>query len=241
MPETEASSLTTPLLGGSRQTSQDPLYKNLWLDYALLAQAGVLIVVAVVWRGVFTHNVILFSGHPLLQSLGLLVVTQAILILQPTHEPEQKRAGQRAHAALNLTSFLLFTSGVTIIEVNKFRGHGPHFHSVHGTLGILTSIAILLQYFAGFTIWAVPSLYGGVDNAKALYKYHRVSGYIIYLALLATVLSAVWTDFNVNVLGIAWWQLVVPIALVLPLLLRINATKFGFRQSRAPGLQQDQS
>lgn len=240
MPETEVPSLTTPLLGGSRQTSQQPLYKNLWLDYALLTQGGVLILVAIVWRGVFTHNVILFSGHPLLQSLGLLAVTQAILILQPTHEPEQKRVGQRAHAALNLTSFLLFASGVTIIEVNKIRGHGPHFHSVHGTLGILTSIAILLQYLVGFTIWAVPGLYGGVDKAKSLYKYHRLSGYFIYLALLATVLSAVWTDYNKNVLGIKWWQLVVPIALILPLLLRISAAKFGFRQNRAPGLEQQQ-
>lgn len=165
-------------------------------------------------------------------------MTQAILILQPTHEPEQKRVGQRAHAALNLTSFLLFVGGVTIIEVNKFRGHGPHFHSVHGTLGILTSIAILLQYLVGFTMWAMPSLFGGVDHAKSLYKYHRVSGYAIYLALLATVLSAVWTDYNKNVLGIRWWQLFVPVALVLPLLLRINVTKFGFRQSTTAGPHQ---
>jgi len=252
MPHGEEPSITTPLLGGSRQTSRDPLYKNLFLgtysenpilidsnsltpaDYALLAQAGILLTFVVIWYHVLTHDIILFSGHPLFQSAAVLVLTQAILILQPTHTAEQKSAGQVAHAALNATSFLLLLAGVTIIEVNKFRGNGPHFHSVHGTLGILTSIAIVLQYFFGVTIWAYPGLFGGLGNAKALYKYHRVSGYFIYLAILATVFSAVWTDYNKNVLGIRWWQIAVPIALVLPVLLRINVAKFGFGAKQTP-------
>lgn len=191
-----------------------------------------------IWKHVLTHDIILFSGHPLLQSTAVFVLTQAILILQPTHTAEQKSAGQLAHAALNAASFLLLVGGVTIIEVNKFRGNGPHFHSVHGTLGILTSLAILLQYLVGVTIWAYPGLYGGEGKAKSLYKYHRVSGYFIYLALLATVLSAVWTDYNKNVLGIQWWQLAVPIALVLPVLLRINVAKFGFRAKKAPAAEE---
>lgn len=155
-------------------------------------------------------------------------MTQAILVLQPTWTPEEKVVGARVHASLNLLSFLLFTAGVVMIEVNKFKSNGVHFHSAHGYLGVITAIVLLVQYIFGFLMWGVPAVFGGVDNAKALWKYHRWSGYSLYILLLATVLSATSTDYNKNVLDIKLWAVVVAVVLtVLGVYPRIHKRKLG--------------
>ncbi|KAF3352130.1 hypothetical protein VdG1_09350 [Verticillium dahliae VDG1] len=199
MPEHEPSA-TTPLLGGFRRSQPTiaKIWKNPIIDWpGITAQILILALVAIIWSYILAHPVILFTGHPLAQSLAILILTQS------------KRQGQRVHAVLNLAAFLLLVAGVTIIEVNKFRSHGPHFHSLHGYLGVLVAALIVLQYLVGFTMWAAPSLYGGDDRAKAVWKYHRASGYGLYVALLATVLTAVWTDYNRNLARIPAWLLVV--------------------------------
>ncbi|KAL2755143.1 hypothetical protein ACRALDRAFT_1064853 [Sodiomyces alcalophilus JCM 7366] len=232
----------TPLLGRiSQQPIRDPLFRNLWSDVGLIGQAGVVGLVIVVWYSVFSRPLILFSGHPLAQTLGVLALTQAILILQPTHEANQKRVGQRAHALLNIISFCLFVAGVSIIEVNKFRNNGPHWHSVHGVLGIIVSIFLLVQYLVGLTMWAVPRLYGGTANARAIWKYHRASGYVIYFGLLATIFSALWTDYNKNVLQIKWWYILFFIlAASASVALRINPAKFGLSRNGIQTTQGEQ-
>lgn len=78
-----------------------------------LGQAGAVLLVALVWAAIFQNRPLipLFSPHPLLQSVGVLVVTEAILILQPTSTAADKVVGARAHGALNLLSFIIFTAG----------------------------------------------------------------------------------------------------------------------------------
>ncbi len=200
----------------------------------LLAQAGGILFLALVWAAVFTNPLIkLFSPHPLLQSLGVFTVLQAILVLQPTNSPESKVLGARIHASLNLLSFLLFTAGVAVIETNKGVSGNPHFHSVHGYLGVTTAAVLLVQYIFGFLIWGVPAVFGGVDNAKALWKYHRYSGYTLLVLILATVISAVETDYNKNVLDIKMWSILVAVILVvLGVFSRIQLTKLGIRRAR---------
>jgi cytochrome b-561 len=181
-----------------------------------------------IWVAVLTKPVTLFSGHPLFQALGVLILIQSVLSLQPTHTAAQKRIGQRVHASLNLLAFLCLVAGVTIIEYNKIANNNAHFHSVHGYLGVITSIVLALQYLIGFTMWATPSLYGGVDNAKSLYKYHRWSGYFILVLLLVTIITATQTTFNVNVLGINLWATILLAVLVLiGTLPRIQKQKLG--------------
>jgi hypothetical protein len=129
-----------------------------------------------------------------------------------------------------LVSFLAFVTGVTIIEYNKISSGGVHFHSVHGYLGVITSIILGIQYIVGFTMWLVPALYGGEENAKSLYKYHRISGYFILALLMATVISATKTDFNVNVLGLQLWGAVILSILILAgVYPRIQRSKLGLR------------
>jgi hypothetical protein len=196
----------------------------------VLAEAAALLLVASVWGAIFMHTpLILFSYHPLAQSLGVLLLVQSILVLQPTHTIEQKQLGQKFHAALNFFAFAAFVVGFTAIEVNKFRaGPGSHFHSVHGYLGVITSIWILVQYLVGFTMFNLPILYGGEANAKKIWKYHRMSGYVLFLLIGATVISATETDYNKNVLGLKLWAFILIIVLMVAgVIPRVKKQKLG--------------
>lgn len=189
-----------------------------------------MLLVVLIWASVFTKPLILFSGHPLAQSLAILTLTESILTIQPTHTAQQKRIGQWAHGSLNLLALLLLIAGVTIIEYNKIANNGAHFHSVHGYLGVITSIILIIQYLVGFTMWATPSLYGGEQKAKAIWKYHRYSGYGILVLLLATVCSATKTDYNNNVLKIKLWAtLLLSILILVGVFPRIQKQKLGFK------------
>lgn len=102
-----------------------------------------------------------------------------------------------------------------LIEANKIKqGPDSHFHSVHGYLGVATSVVLALQYAVGFAMWGVPGVFGGLERAKAVWKYHRASGYLLYALLLATIVSAVWTGFNVNVLDLKLWAVLVTVVLI---------------------------
>ncbi|KAH8706565.1 eukaryotic cytochrome b561-domain-containing protein [Ilyonectria robusta] len=228
---------TEPLLGRPGDAAQEegvPMFRNLVLGTGILAQMGILFLVVLIWASVLTKPLILFSGHPLAQSLAILTLVQSILTLQPTHTAEQKRIGQRIHASLNLVAFLLLVAGVTIIEYNKFASHGAHFHSLHGYLGVTSCIVLLLQYLVGFTMWATPALYGGEHNAKSIWKYHRYSGYVVLVLLLATVVSAVDTDYNKNVLKLKLWATgSLSLLVLVGIIPRIQKQKLGFK---APSL-----
>ncbi|KAF2101583.1 hypothetical protein NA57DRAFT_53539 [Rhizodiscina lignyota] len=221
-----------PLLGRAGDASQQegkPLPYNLILGTAVVAQAGVWILAAVVWGAVFSHDVIFFSAHPLLNSAGLLLLTQGLLILQPTHTAEQKKRGTYAHLILNDLALSCLIAGLVIIEINKFGHGGIHFESPHAILGIITYVFLLVQATVGFTMYFVPQIYGGVDNAKAIWKYHRMSGYVVLTIGLATVCAATQTFYSKTFLGIQLWAVIVCSILVLAgVLPRIKKQKLGF-------------
>ncbi|KAI1630548.1 eukaryotic cytochrome b561-domain-containing protein [Biscogniauxia mediterranea] len=223
---------TEPLLGRPGDVSQAPeapIVKNLIIGTGVIAEGAGLLLFASIWAVVFLNPLILFSVHPLAQSTGILVLIQSILILQPTHTGSQKQVGQKVHAALNLLSFLIFLVGVVGIEVNKFKYNGPHFHSVHAYLGVIASFWILAQYVVGFTMFGVPKLYGGEANAKKIWKYHRISGYVLVLLLLATVTSASKTEYSENVLGLKLWAMILlSVLIIVGIFPRIKKHKLGF-------------
>jgi uncharacterized membrane-anchored protein len=101
-----------------------------------------------------------------------------------------------------------------VIEYNKISHNGTHFVSPHAILGLITYILTALQAVVGITQYFVPQLYGGEANAKKLYKYHRVGGYVILLAMLATVV------------------LVGALILLIGVVPRIRLNKFGYLAGR---------
>lgn len=51
-------------------------------------------------------------------------------------------------------------------------------------------------------MWATPRLYGNAKNAGAVWKYHRLSGYLVAALLLVSLITAMKTDFVKNVLHV---------------------------------------
>lgn len=194
----------------------------------MIAQGGALLLTALIFTTVCLQPLILFSAHPLLNSAGILALIQSILILQPTHTADQKRTGTIAHSTLNIIAVGTLIAGLTVIEVNKISHNAAHFTSTHGVLGLLTYILLAIQALVGFTQYFVPSLYGGASRAKAVYKWHRASGYFVLAMLLATVIAASQTDTARNMLKLKLWSIVVCSVLVLlGIIPRIKKQKFG--------------
>lgn len=224
-----------PLLGSRGDASQvegQPLYENLWIGTAPIAQAGIWILAAIVWGAILSHKLIFFSAHPLLNSAGFLLAIQAALIVQPTHTREQKRAGTLVHFALHAVGATALTAGLIIIEMNKAGPGHEHFESPHARLGLAFYVLVYIQALVGFTQYYVPGLYGGVDNAKSIYKYHRMAGYLIAVLGLATICAASWTTYSLNVAHIQHWAVIVASVLVLVgVVPRIRLTKFGLRRA----------
>ncbi|KAJ4383679.1 hypothetical protein N0V86_001734 [Didymella sp. IMI 355093] len=192
------------LRGDASQTEGQPLYENLWIGS---------------------------SQTLLLNSAGFLLAIQAALVLQPTHTPAQKRSGTLAHALFHFFGISALTAGLVIIELNKAGPGHEHFTSPHAILGLTFYILLYIQALVGFTQYYVPSLYGGVDNAKSVYKYHRVSGYVIATLGLATICAATWTTYNLNVGHIQHWAIIVASVLVLAgTVPRIRLSKFGLKK-----------
>lgn len=79
----------------------------------------------------------------------------------------------------------------------------------------------------------MPKIYGGEDQAKSLYKYHRMSGYLVLVVMLATVAAATQTDYNKNILHIKLWAVLVASVLVLVgTLPRVKKGKLGLKIGR---------
>jgi Eukaryotic cytochrome b561 len=126
-----------------------------------------------------------------------------------------------------------------VIEVNKFNHNGTHFESPHAILGLTTYILLAIQTFVGFTQYFTPQLYGSGERAQSLYKWHRISGYVVLAFLLATISAATQTDFNKTTLDIKLWAVLISAALVLiGVLPRIKKQKLGLGAKASGGLGQ---
>lgn len=189
---------------------------------------GLVLVVAI---PIMENPILLFSGHPLAQVIGISTLIQSIMVLQPTRSDKQKVDGQRGHALFHIFSFLSFVAGMTVIECHKFYNGLKHLHSAHAYIGVVTCGVLVIQYLFGVTMWAVPWLYGGVDNAKRLWKFHRWSGYLIVLLLLASVISATRTDYVRDVLKIKTvYMSIVAFLIICGIVPRISRKKLGLKK-----------
>ncbi|KAK2740199.1 hypothetical protein FQN57_006210 [Myotisia sp. PD_48] len=216
---TDGDTENEPLLGRPGDVSQredQNILANFTSGTAALAQGGIWILAALVWSTVLSNKLILFSAHPLLNSAATLLATQAILVLQPTHTPQQKRTGTLTHVGLLALSTSAFIAAFTIIEINKADHPEYRFTSVHGILGLVTYIAIFLQAAIGIAQYFLPTLvFGSVENGKKVYRWHRFSGYWVLILELATIAAATQTSYNKAVLHIRLWTVLVTIVLVI--------------------------
>lgn len=214
----------TPVLQGSAA----PMRLNIITGTAILAQAGLFALLIGTWYTTATQgDWILVSYHPLLTTLAVVLSIQAILLLQPTVTQEQKRDGTRAHSVLNALAVASLLSAVVIMFINKANHGAPHFASVHGKLGLSTLVLLVVQAIVGIVQYYLPALVGGEARGKALYRYHRASGYAITALLLVTATYGTQTDWFLQKTGrhiLPLW-IVIDIAIVAGVVPRIRPAK----------------
>lgn len=230
-----ASSEEAPLLGRPgdvTMSEEQSLSYNLLLGTAPLAQVGGLVLVVLVWASAIMHNLIVFDGHPMLNSLAVLLAVQAILILQPTgmYDMAKKRSAAYLHATFVAFAAVCFLAALAIVVWHKQNSHIPHFETLHSKFGIATYALIIIQALIGFTQLFIPQIYGGEDNAKAMFKYHRIAGYVIILPMIAvTFILATRTYYGGHVLNIKTWAVVLAsVAIIAGIYPRIKLSKLGW-------------
>ncbi|KAK9896360.1 hypothetical protein P389DRAFT_78252 [Cystobasidium minutum MCA 4210] len=165
---------------------------------ALATQIGCLMLLIPVAIVILKNPAGLFSYHPPLQTFAIILFAQGVLTLQPTSTKADKARGLAIHQIFQITGLAIIAAGVSIMIANKALHSAPHFTSWHGRFGLVTSILLVMQALIGILIAYDPGmrLLGGESKAKALWKYHRLSGYLIlplslFTAALATT-SADW-------------------------------------------------
>lgn len=213
----------TPII----QSPTTPLRMNIISGTAVLAQVGIWVFFLIVWYLALSTAIVLPSYHPLLNTLGAVLLVQAILLLQPTSTPSQKHEGTRSHSVLMALSLASFVAGVTVIWYNKHIHGAQHYTSTHGRLGLATVILLVTQVLIGATQYYFPAIYGGVDKAKRVYKWHRAVGYVLSLLVLVTATYGTQTPwFSGKMEGVGvWLWIVLDVLVVAGLYARIKPHK----------------
>jgi len=141
-----------------------------------------------------------FFFHPLLQSLGIAVFVYGITTLQPATHPKSKAAGLDRHQRAMISGAVLIMLGSTAVVYSKASRNAPHFTTWHGTFGVMSGIWMFVQLlFGGASVWFDGNLLGGKDKARMFWKYHRLSGYVLFPMLLFTAqVGGIWSKWAVG-------------------------------------------
>ncbi|EJU03005.1 hypothetical protein DACRYDRAFT_21368 [Dacryopinax primogenitus] len=138
-----------------------------------------------------------FIYHPTLQSIGIALLAIGIQTLQPTATPSSKASGLMRHQYFQLTCLSLLTLGTASIVLNKFAHSAPHLISWHAVFGLIAYLWLIVQSSIGAaTVWFNGRAFGGETKAKRVWKYHRLSGYMLTLWMLTTAwLAGEWSGW----------------------------------------------
>jgi len=173
-----------------------------------------------------------FTFHPILQSLGVSSFAWGILTLQPTSRPRSKAEGLVRHQLAMGFGFFCMVLGASAIIVHKNAHNNSHFVSPHAKLGLLAFVWLLFQVFIGAaSVWFDGKLFGGGMKARAIWKYHRLSGYILFPLFILTSYYGGWShwalknsSFSTRVIAFT----LSPLVLLASVLFRIRPSKMKF-------------
>ncbi|KAJ7684709.1 hypothetical protein DFH06DRAFT_1156399 [Mycena polygramma] len=170
--------------------------------YLALVSAGLF--TTVTWVVILVNNPVnagWFAWHPPLQSLALSLLVYGIMTLQPTSQPKTKAAGLARHQyAILFAAFPIIFFGTFAVMYNKYVHGAVHFRSWHGKLGIVSMGWIFVQVLlGGGSVWFGGAAFGGGAKAKAIWKYHRLSGYVLFMLLMFTAhLGGAWSNWGIK-------------------------------------------
>ncbi|KAI0317287.1 hypothetical protein OF83DRAFT_1121964 [Amylostereum chailletii] len=171
-----------------------------------------------------------FAFHPTFNTLAILVFALSILQLQPTSQPKTKAVGLQRHQLGMIIGLPLVLVGSSAIFYNKSVHGAPHFTTWHGTFGIISLTWLVVQSaFGAASVWFGGAALGGGMKAKRLWKYHRLSGYVLFPLVLLTVnLGGAYSGWVVDHTALVVRLLtytVAPIVLLVALYIRIRPSK----------------
>jgi len=226
---------TDPLMGNNNQHIRDESRPGDSVAF-YTALASALVLLWTTWTIVLSNkpkDLSWFAFHPTLNSLAVLCFVFGILTLQPTSQPQTKAAGLKRHQVvqlIGLSSIILGTSAM----LNYKASHGaPHFTTWHGTFGLITIAWLIVQGAVGAgSVWFNGAAFGGTQKAKLLWKYHRLSGYILLISLLTTVhLGGGWSawvsEHSAYVVRLVAYTLA-PVLIIVSLYSRVRPSKMKF-------------
>jgi cytochrome b-561 domain-containing protein 2 len=131
---------------------------------------------------------------------------------------------------IGLSSILLGTSAMFVYKGSQ---GAPHYTTWHGTFGLITVSWLIVQFIVGASsVWFGGAVFGGSHRAKLVWKYHRLSGYILLLFLLTTVnLGGAWSSWvsvhSAYVVRLVAYTLA-PLLILVSLYSRVRPSKMKF-------------
>jgi len=198
---------------------------------AITVQLGLLTLTASVFYGLFTNPVNpRFIAHPIANSLAFIALAEALLLTQPTPRSAQHKSwGAQLHGVLNSASVVLYLVGYGSIYYNKYYNGAPHATTWHGYIGTITYNLLAAMLIAGSAIfWFPEEMCGSLARGRALYKWHRLGGYMIVGLTMLTTALALESTYNMTVLQISHKLVLTAIGLVVVgLCVGIKLSKLG--------------
>lgn len=202
--------------------------------YAAMGAAAVFLFVS--WITVLINdptNVAWFSLHPTLQSLALSFFVYGIITLQPTSQPKTKAAGLSRHQlAIFVCAFPIVSIGTFAVWWNKHIRDHNHFTTWHGKLGLISMCWILVQIaVGGGSVWFGGAAFGGGMKAKLIWRYHRISGYILFPLLLLTAnFGGLYSHWGTKYLSLpirVIAYLIAPLVILVAVYVRVRLSKMN--------------
>ncbi|KAI8047390.1 eukaryotic cytochrome b561-domain-containing protein [Gilbertella persicaria] len=176
----------------------------------------------------------IFTFHPVFMTIFIVLATEGITLLQPTSTAEEKKSGLKYHAIIQSASYLSAITGFSFIFYNKVISGKHHFESFHGKLGLFVFIFLAIQLIFGIAMAFLPRhAFGSVERGKSLWKYHRVSGYILLVLVWLTSQLGVRADYMYNNLysvHLLWLHWVAVFLVFAGIANRIRLKKWGIKQ-----------
>ncbi|KAF5391917.1 hypothetical protein D9757_001737 [Collybiopsis confluens] len=203
--------------------------------YAALSASAITVVVT--WFALLTNSptqVGYFLLHPTLESLAMLAFVYGIITLQPTSHPKAKIAGLSRHqSAILFLGFPALLVGTLAIVMSKIELEKRHFRSWHSVFGITAAAWVVIQIcLGGGSVWYNGKAFGGGMKAKQVWKYHRLSGYLLLPLLLLTVglggALSHWGEKNVFLPFRLLAFVVSPTVCLIAVLSRMRSSKMKF-------------
>ncbi|KAK8854949.1 hypothetical protein IAR55_003688 [Kwoniella newhampshirensis] len=158
-----------------------------------LVYGGIALFLPLTWYLVFSGNVKemgWFAVHPPMQSLAITAFLLGVTPLQPPPSNSATRSSRfKSHQNLMLLLALpALAIGSAAMIYNKYLHGAQHFTTWHSWFGLGVVGWVVLQAIIGASsVWFGGKVFGGGENAKRVYKYHRLSGYLLVTLSLITV------------------------------------------------------